>query len=130
MWKMSGKIDKNINSLFQKHMNKIQLVFLWTVFHSFVWLLEALCTVYIYLCPRKTKTVLWLSFIVIHEFLLHFPFLTYACSPSSPSWAQALLDNRRGWSQIFFRTVKATRGDFFVISNCTDSNDHIYSKSM
>ena len=41
----------------------------------------------------------------------------YPCSPSNPSWAQALRDNRRGWSQIFFRTVSATKGDFLVISN-------------
>ena len=37
--------------------------------------------------------------------------------PCMPSWWQALSDKSRGWSQIFFNTVRATRGDFFDINN-------------
>ena len=48
-------------------------------------------------------------------------FCTYS-SPSRPSCIQALLLKRRGWSQIFFSTVKATSGDFLVIRSCKDTS--------
>lgn len=60
----------------------------------------------------------FLIFITVSVTIWSTPHTNYTYPWSSrPNWATALVDSNLGWSVIFFRTVKATKGDFFVIKS-------------